>query len=216
MPPLDYHLRELAIACDPSRPEHLLPDLSSCRLGVVDVGCGIGQLFAARHQAMPSHVHRFGFDIDASAIGYATRRWPGLATFGVARAESLPLPGQCVDFFVARVSFPYVDIRRSLGEAARVLVPNGRLWITLHPAAMIIGQATEAIRCGRLAQFITAAIAFLNGLLHLMTGVSPRLLGVTECWQSSVRMARDLRQVGFREIRFTRTERHFLVQAVRR
>jgi hypothetical protein len=47
MPEPQYRLAELEIALDPTRPEHILPVLSSSRVGVVDVGCGIG-LFVAK------------------------------------------------------------------------------------------------------------------------------------------------------------------------
>ena len=44
----EYHLGELAIALNPSRPEYIMPALGSARVGVVDVGCGMGQLFVAK------------------------------------------------------------------------------------------------------------------------------------------------------------------------
>ena len=46
----EYHLGELENALDPSRPEHILPAVETARVGVVDVGCGLGQLFVGRSQ----------------------------------------------------------------------------------------------------------------------------------------------------------------------
>lgn len=50
-----YRLGELEIALDPSRPEYCQPVLSSSRVGVVDVGCGMGQLFVARADGGQAH-----------------------------------------------------------------------------------------------------------------------------------------------------------------
>lgn len=214
MPDSSYHLAELAIALDPTRPEHSLPDVSSVRVGVVDVGCGVGQLFVAADDKFPAGVPRYGFDVDPAAIAYANEHWPDKATFAVAPAERLPLPDACVDLYVSRVSLPYTDIRLALAEAARVLVPDGRLWITLHPVSMTLGEMRRAIVRGNAREFVGRTIVLMNGLTFLI-GTPRHLLGVKESWQSLTRMQRELSKQ-FKDIRVTNTNRQFQIEAIRR
>ena len=212
-PQVQYHLDELEIALDPSRPEHILPTLSSARVGVVDVGCGIGQLFVAKAHEVGT-VPCFGFDIDPTLIAYARQNWPDRATFDVCSAESLPLPDASVDVYVSRVALPYTDIRRALAEAARVLVPRGKLWITLHPASMTLGEFASAARKGRVREVVRRFVVLLNGLAFHVSGTGRRFLGIRDSWQSASRMTRELQQ-DFTEIR-VRSGRHFLIEATRR
>lgn len=215
MPEPQYHLAELEIALDPSRPEHIMPELSSSRIGVVDVGCGIGQLFVARGDQIRAGIPRYGFDIDAAAIAYANERWPDKANFAVAPAERLPLSDNSVDLYVSRVSWPYADIPAALREAARVLVPGGRLWIALHPVSMAFSQIGRALRNARLKDFITGSIFLANGLVFHVFGTGGRILGVRNSWQSKTRMRREL-ESDFRDVRVNLTRRYFLVEATRR
>lgn len=215
MSDLHYHLAELEIALDSTRPEHSLPDLTSCRLGVLDVGCGIGQLFVAKGDEVPPGMPRYGYDIDAAAIAYANERWPEKARFAVAPAERLPLPDNSVDLYVSRVSLPYADIPAALREASRVLAPGGRLWITLHPLSMAFDQLGKALRGARVKEFVGASIFLANGLAFHFLGTGRRILGMRDSWQSEARMRREL-GVWFNEIRVTSNERLFLIEATRR
>lgn len=212
-PEIKYHLGELEIALDPSRPEHILPSLSSARVGIVDVGCGIGQLFVAKANDVGS-VPCYGFDINPSLIAYARNNWPERGKFEVCSAENLPLPDGSVDVYVSRVALPYTDMRGALDEAARVLVPGGRLWITLHPLQMTLGELGAAARNGRFREVARRSVVFLNGLGFHLFGTSRRLLGVRDSWQSASRMRREL-QPNFTDIRIS-TGRHFLIEATRR
>jgi SAM-dependent methyltransferase len=215
MPDSSYHLAELAIALDPTRPEHNLPDLTSARVGVVDVGCGVGQLFVATDQESPVGVPRYGFDVDPAAIAYANSHWPDKATFMVAPAERLPLTDGVVDLYVSRVSLPYADIRLALTEAARVLVPDGRLWITLHPLSMTLQELRDSIRAGRLKETVRRFIVLLNGIAFHVSGTGHRLLGIRDSWQSAGRMRREL-EPHFRDIRVSTRQGLFLIEATRR
>lgn len=209
-----YHLSELDIALDPSRSEHILPGLSTARIGIVDVGCGIGQLFVAKASEVAPGVRRYGFDVDEGTIRYANEHWPELARFSVAPAERLPLPDGSVDFYVSRVTLPYTDIPASLNEAARVLVPGGALWATLHPVSMTIREIGSAMRRGTLRKGVGSTIVLLNGLTFHLFGIHRPLLGVRESWQSAYRMTLELAK-HFRDVRVT-IGRHFLIEATRR
>ena len=214
MPEPQYHLDELEIALDTKRPEHLLPVLSSSRVGVVDVGCGIGQLFVAKGDEVPAGVPRYGFDIDPTVIEYAKGRWPDRAIFGVAPAEKIPLPDGSVDCYLSRVALPYAEIPKALGEAARVIVPGGRLWVTLHPISMMFGQIGKAVRTARLKELVMGTIVLANGLAFHLFGTGRRILGIRESWQSEARMRRELEK-SFKDVKVTHG-RHFLIEATRR
>lgn len=213
-PNTEYHLGELAIALDPSRPEHLLPALATSRVGVVDVGCGMGQLFVAKASEIPPGVACYGFDIDPASIDYAIEHWPEKAMFAVAPAEKLPLPDRSVDLYVSRVALPYTDIPDALREAARVLVPGGRLWVTLHPVSMTFTEIGRAALRGRIKEVVRRMVVLMNGLTFHLFGSSKRFLGVRDSWQSASRMTRELAK-DFTDIRVT-TGRHFLIEANRR
>jgi ubiquinone/menaquinone biosynthesis C-methylase UbiE len=211
---IDYHLSELEIALDRTRAEHDLPSLSSARVGVVDVGCGIGQLFVAKRSEIADGVACFGFDIDAVAIEYAVRHWPERAAFAVCSAERLALPDRSVDFYVSRVTLPYTRIREALREAARVLVPGGRLWITLHPLSLTLRELHQAMLRLSVKGVAGRTAALFNGLSFHLFGSTPRLLGVPDSWQSASRMKREL-QGAFTDIRVS-TGRYFRIEATRR
>jgi ubiquinone/menaquinone biosynthesis C-methylase UbiE len=213
-PVTEYHLGELEIALDPSRPEHILPDVQTARVGIVDVGCGMGQLFVAKASEIPVGVGRYGFDIDKASIAYAIEHWPEKARFAVAPAEKLPLPDASVDLYVSRVTLPYTDIPAALAEAARVLAPGGRLWITLHPLSMTWHELAQAARGARLKEVVRRMVVLWNGLAFHLFGTSQSVFGIRDAWQSSSRMTRALTQ-HFTDIRVGRG-RHFLIEATRR
>ncbi len=209
-----YHLSELEIALNPSRSDHIQPDLSSSRVGVVDVGCGVGQLFVAKGAELGSGVRCYGFDVDQASIAYANEHWPERANFSVAAAEALPLPDQSVDLYVSRVTLPYTDIHAALNECARILVPGGRLWITLHPVSMTFAEMKSAMLRGKPKEFVRRTIVLLNGLTFHLFGTRWHLFGVRDSWQSEARMRRELEK-NFKDVKVT-YGRHFLIEATRR
>ncbi len=213
-PSIAYHLGELEIALDPSRPEHILPAVSTVRVGIVDVGCGMGQFFVAKASEIPAGVARYGFDIDPKLIAYATEHWPDKANFAVAPAERLPIPDRSVDLYVSRVALPYTDIPAAVAEAARVLVPGGKFWVTLHPVSMTFAELGSAARRGRLAEVVRRTLVLLNGMAFHLFGTSKRFLGVRDSWQGASSMKRELSR-DFTDIRISQG-RHFLIEATRR
>lgn len=98
---------------------------------VVDVGCGEGRF--------PRDLKRLGYEVigvDGSAtLVAAAREADPDGDYRHADAAALPLPDQSADLVTALLSLQDVDdIHGALREAARVLVPGGRLrTAVVHP-----------------------------------------------------------------------------------
>ena len=98
---------------------------------VVDVGCGEGRL--------PRDLKRLGYDVigidGAPSLLAAAREADPAGTYEVADAAALPLPDASADVVTAFMSLHDVDdLDGAVGEAARVLVPGGRLRTAIvHP-----------------------------------------------------------------------------------
>lgn len=118
-------------ARDPVWSEQILPltvDLLAGRPRVVDLGCGEGQLL---RRLGPRSV---GVDSSPALLRAAAAADPTSALV-VADVTALPLAAGSFDAAVFALVLEHVgDARRALAEAARVLVPGGRLVLFLnHP-----------------------------------------------------------------------------------
>lgn len=199
----DYNLNELKVALDPADPRHILPPALPLEARVLDVGCGSGQSLIA---AYPDRV-TFGVDIDQNALrlGQTLSEMTRLVR---SRAEALPFNGGQFDLVFARVSLPYTNIAVSLSEIRRVLKPEGRLWITLHPFAVPWAQVKKSNYKGRV--FFLYILA--NSLLFHLVQKMFRFVGRYESFQTEHGIRRALEQQGFEDIQIVRTQ-HFLVTA---
>lgn len=102
---------------------------------IVDIGCGDGALVRALAKRGATMV---GIEIDARALAPALAA-PRVATerYLEGRAEALPLDDASVDVVIFFNSLHHVPVDRhdaALGEAARVLVSGGMLFV-LEPVA---------------------------------------------------------------------------------
>ena len=113
---------------------------------VVDVGCGEGRF--------PRDLKRLGYEVigvDASpTLVAAAREEDPAGDYRLGDAASLPIPDDSADLVTALLSLQDVDdIDSALREAARVLVPGGRLRAAVvHPinsAGLFAGQADDAV-----------------------------------------------------------------------
>ena len=198
-----YHLAELRIALDRSHPAHEMPPPMTPAARILDVGCGAGQTLIA---AYPDR-RTFGMDVDWNALRLGQTLTQAVA-FARGRAEALPYASGQFDLVIARVSLPYANIPRSLGEIHRVLRPRGLLWMTLHPLSLGWKQARQ----GGWKAWLHFLYVFANGAaFHFLQKQFP--LGARqESFQTKAGITRALRRAGFREIQIPRGKR-FLVTA---
>jgi ubiquinone/menaquinone biosynthesis C-methylase UbiE len=131
--------------------------------------------------------------------------------------ESLPLASQSFDFVYSRVALPYMRIDLALSEMARVLVPGGTLWLTLHPWPRAV-RDTIAEACRLHARAVAhGAYVLVNGLaLHTLgRGFAwPFGRGGYESFQTMRSMRRALQQAGFDSIAIERGR--FFIATARR
>jgi len=141
--PNEHHLLELEIALNVADPRHSEPPASDARR-ILDIGCGAGQTLIASYRGRSS----FGVDLDLGALQLG-RTLTDHVRFAAARAEALPFKAASFDMVISRVALPYTNIMRTLSEANRVLTPEGRLWMVLHPFSVPWGEAKAASFKGR-------------------------------------------------------------------
>src|SRR5438876_8234511 len=96
---------------------------------VLDLGCGEGRDLLAWNAVPCDEVT--GVDIDGARVAAARERFPG-RTYWQAAGESLPFAVASFDRVISTGSVPYMDIVKVFAEAHRVLLPGGRLSISIH------------------------------------------------------------------------------------
>jgi SAM-dependent methyltransferase len=99
---------------------------------VLDVGCGTGRLAAALAERARARV--WGIDAEPRMLDVARRSVPAGVGLRHGRAENLPFKAGWFDRLVFWLVVHLVDRERAFAEAARVLVPGGRIGIvTFEP-----------------------------------------------------------------------------------
>jgi len=93
---------------------------------VLDIGCGTGAFATALAERAGGKV--WGVDDSPEMLAEAATKEPGVR-FKRARAESLPFKDGWFERAVMRLSLHLFDRPAALAEAARVLIPGGRLVI---------------------------------------------------------------------------------------
>ena len=204
---------EARTARNPDAPGHLNPAFPS-GAKVVNVGCGGGW------EGEAAGTSRFaGVDINAEAGAYRRAR-NDAAEFYLARGEQLPFRDGEFTFYMARVSLMYMDLRRSLPEANRVLANGGHLWITCHDFAHVWAHLRRSLRAGHVKDVIYRSYVIANGLLYHCTGQLLRFpadRSRIESFQTRAGIRRGLHRAGFRDVQFPQTRHgHFLVTARKR
>ena len=180
---------------------------------ILEVGCGIGQLFIA--SGVGENVCAVGIDVDHGALVYGRTRYGNL-NYVEADGGALPFRDESFDLMVSRVTLPYTNLPEAVKETARILRRGGRVWFSLHPLSMALQALGNHVRSLRARGAIHGVYVIANGLLlHLVGKVAPfPPTGVYESFQTERGMRRLLRAAGFRDITVTRG-RHFIVTARR-
>jgi SAM-dependent methyltransferase len=159
---IEYHLNELAIAADPQDHRRCMPEIHPDEKVVLDIGCGIGQMFLANK--LDEEVIRVGLDVDLCALRYGTPKDKGIY-FINGGAERLPCRDGIFDLVISRVSLPYTNIPVAIREIGRVLKEGGRVWISLHSFSMAIRHLGNSIRHCDAKDTVFRSYVILNGLL---------------------------------------------------
>jgi ubiquinone/menaquinone biosynthesis C-methylase UbiE len=192
---IDYHLRELATAQDPSNPKWILPTLTEADQVIVDVGCGIGQSFVALRCSDRTCI---GVDVDGEAIAYGKRHFGDRVQYFVGDATRLPIESSTVDLWMSRVASPYTNLPHAIEEARRVLRNGGRIWLTLHSREMVLAWLRQSLRDRAPRASVQRSYALLNGYLFKHFGVVvPYVNGRYESWQDVRAVLRLLARRGF-------------------
>jgi ubiquinone/menaquinone biosynthesis C-methylase UbiE len=107
----------------------------------VDIGCGEGRL--TRHLQSLGH-KTIGIDVSETLIRLACEE-DSSGKYLAANAAELPLENECADLAVAFMTMQDIDdLQSAINEAARILIPGGRLIIAIvHPINSSGTFATE-------------------------------------------------------------------------
>jgi ubiquinone/menaquinone biosynthesis C-methylase UbiE len=201
---IQYHLNELKIALDPGDPRHSLPRIERGEQAILEIGCGIGQLFVA--SGVEKGALAVGIDVDVEALRYGNERYT-YVEYIQASGESLPFLDGSFDLVVSRVSVPLMNVPRAIMEISRTLKPGGRVWLSLLPPAMVRDRLMNDIRRLKVKDFVMSVYIMINGLILHATGrVIPFPTGAYESFQTNRSMRMILREAGFRNIEITRTK----------
>ena len=207
---LTYHLTEFIIARSKNDKRHILPDIPLGCESLLDVGCGAGQTL---EPCYTNNVRGFGVDcnLEALKLGAKLNVRAGLVC---SRGEVLPFRPSCFDLIISRVSLPYMNIPVALEDFARVLKPSGRVWLVLHPLAMVNWR--NALKSPRSAAY--EVYRLLNTATLHFGGFEfgyPLRRSRMESYQTVSGMCRALKRSGFENIEITNGA-HFVATARKR
>lgn len=198
-----YHLRELEIARNPQASGHAMPTFSESDRAILDIGCGIGQTFAASPQVHGRFLVGIDIDLDSQKWG---RDAFGDISFVNSDANTLPFASGSFDLVISRVSLPYTHISLALGEIARVLKPGGRVWLTMHSFQKTWKRWVCALRSFHAKEFVYCSYIIGNGVLFNLSGCSIAwpLNHRYESFQTVSGITKALRHCGFVDIEATK------------
>jgi ubiquinone/menaquinone biosynthesis C-methylase UbiE len=168
---------------------------------VLDLGCGSGRDLASWGVTASDEVT--GIDIDESRLAIAQVRF-STRTYLQGAGECLPFEDESFDRVISGVALPYMNIQKTLGEIHRVLVPGGRLTLSLHlPSFTIAELLHNAIP--KVIPTLFRLYVLANGLLFHCTGRTVGFLkGRTESFQTERGMSVALNRAGFVSLSFDR------------
>lgn len=206
---VEYHLRELKISLDKNDDKRVLPNILDSDKAILDIGCGIGQSFIALGCTDRICV---GLDIDEDAVRYGAKHYGSNIHFILANAENIPLPSNTFHLVFSRVALPYTNIPVVIKEMRRVLMRDGKIWLTLHSKDMAKQFLLEAISSLSIKRLIHVIYILLNGYLFKYFGiVFPFVNGSYESWQDISAINSLLTRNGFK-VDVHKVDGHTVVQ----
>jgi ubiquinone/menaquinone biosynthesis C-methylase UbiE len=165
---------------------------------ILDLGCGRqGSKLTDTLVGTP-----VGVDLSLSELRAAKRN---LADYLLvcARAEELPFKDGCFSQVISGVALPYMDIRRVVGEVARVLQPGGRFIASLHPLSFTLSELKRSVLTLYWRDIGYRVYVIVNGILLHCLGVGFRFpFGSKrfESFQTYHSISRALRRAGLRKV----------------
>lgn len=206
---IEYHLGELEIALDKDSDRRILPAILDSDKAILDLGCGIGQTLIALECYERKCV---GIDNDEEAIRYGIEKYENKIQLIWSHAEKIPLPSKTFNLVYSRGSIPYMNIPIVFKEIRRVLVKNGRIWLTLHSRERIDEWFKESIKSRNIKKIAYLVYTLLNGyLLKYFRFVLPNIDGKYSSWQDPSSIKKQLIKAGF-EVNVQKVGRHLVVE----
>jgi ubiquinone/menaquinone biosynthesis C-methylase UbiE len=205
---VDYHRSEVEIVRNINNARRIVPVLPGKSQRILEVGCGAGALLETF--TVKDNLFLCGVDVDAAPLrlGFDVVK---LAHFVQARGEALPFRSMEFDFVISRVSLPYMNIPEALNEMVRVLKSDGRLWMVLHPFAMVKHEFVDSARKLNVKDCVFRVYVMLNGLaMHLTGNLFPYRPGRYESFQTNQSITNALLAKGVVDIEIVRS-RFFVV-----
>jgi len=181
--------------------------LEVVRMRVLDLGCGEGRDLLTWNVAPSDEVT--GVDIDGARITAAREHFPG-------RTYRQPFAAASFDRVISNISVPYMDIAKAFTEAHRVLLPGGRLSISVHRWNFTMTELRNCFPKPIPTLFRLYVIA--NGIIFHCTGRTVRSFnGRTESFQTERGLRIALCRAGFENIAFSEWgDGRFVVEACKR
>ncbi|CAN5494966.1 hypothetical protein BH10ACI3_BH10ACI3_18630 [soil metagenome] len=137
---------------------------------VLDIGCGPGQ------ELLPflerSDAFCVGVDV-AEGLGNVTKEVFGdepRAAIVRTAGELLPFPDESFDVILCRVALPYMNNRKAIAEAARVLLPNGVYLLKTHARPFYFGMVRERLLSLDPKMLAYPLICLAGSVWHSLTG----------------------------------------------
>jgi len=209
MTAINYHLDELEIAKNKDDVSHINPVFSDSDKIILDIGCGVGQMFVAID---PVDKMCIGIDIDENAIRYGIENYGDKIQYIYSNAKKIPLPANLCDFIYSRVALPYTNIPKTLSEIKRVLKDDGRVWFTLHKKQTAIDNIKLAIKKRSPKEFARNIYVYVNGyILKYFHKSLPFLNGEHESWQDAGGFTSLMNKKGF-DVDITETDEHMIAE----
>ena len=168
---------------------------------ILDLGCGAGRDLAMWDVTSDDEVT--GLDIEASRLATAHERFPQ-RRYVRGTGDCLPFQTNSFDRVISALALPYMNIPKALVEMRRVLVPGGRLSLSLHPPGFTVSELLHNA-LPRPVPTLFRLYVMANGMWFHCTGRTAGFLrGRMESFQSERGMRIALRRAGFENPSFDR------------